>query len=127
MSAIRSAPRNRLAAQGIALGLAGALALSACGQADNIEGQNSSDNESVPEGEASIRWAWWGSDTRHELNQDLIKAFEEEHQDITVTPDFTDWGSYWDKLATQGTRGDTHEEQNMEMLFIREFTESGVL
>src|SRR5690625_1618035 len=127
MSAIRSAPRNRLAAQGIALGLAGALALSACGQADNIEGQNSSDNESVPEGEASIRWAWWGSDTRHELNQDLIKAFEEEHPDITVTPDFTDWGSYWDKLATQVAGGDTPDVIMMEMRYIREYADRGVL
>lgn len=127
---------------------ASTLALTACGQADNLaeddettaqqETTASGETEPAPETaetedaggsgeEATIRFAWWGSDTRHQMNQQLIDAFEAEHPNITVVPDYTDWGGYWDKLATQTAAGDTPDVMMQEERYLREYADRGVL
>lgn len=121
-----------------ALLTASTLALSACGQADNLEpdddptqAQTTGDPGDEGNGgevtEATIRFSWWGSDARHQMNQELIDAFEAEHPGITVVPDFTDWGGYWDKLATQTAGGDTPDVIMQEERYLREYAERGVL
>ncbi|MGC0143667.1 MULTISPECIES: ABC transporter substrate-binding protein [unclassified Pseudactinotalea] len=121
-----------------ALAAAGALVLSACGQADNLDDDEpAADGEPVEEvdeadgegdaEEVTIRFSWWGSDTRHQMNQDLIDAFQEEYPHIQVQPDYTDWGGYWDKLATQTAGGDTPDVLMQEERYLREYASRGVL
>ena len=121
--------RRRPLLQATVVALAGSLALAGCGQAENIDDANpgATDESEAPEGEATIRFAWWGSDSRHQMNQELIDAFMAEHPDITVVPDFTDWGGYWDKLATQTAGGDTPDVLMQEERYLREYADRGVL
>ncbi|MGC0249467.1 ABC transporter substrate-binding protein [Pseudactinotalea sp. Z1748] len=126
-----------------ALAAAGALVLSACGQADNLDDEPAADDDSAidaepaddadevgDEGDAeevTIRFSWWGSDIRHQMNQDLIDAFQEEYPHIQVQPDYTDWGGYWDKLATQTAGGDAPDVLMQEERYLREYASRGVL
>ncbi|MGY4691373.1 ABC transporter substrate-binding protein [Salibacterium sp. K-3] len=57
--------------------------------------------ESGGEGQTTIRFSWWGNDERHDLTQEMIELFEEEHPDISVEPEYTGWDSYWERLTTQ--------------------------
>lgn len=114
-----------------------ALTLTACGQADNI------DPDEVPEGGGevqptadtpqgggdgvTIRYSWWGSDIRHQLNQELIAAFEAAHPGITVEPQFGDWSGYWDRLSTQVAAGSPPDVIMQDMNYIREYADNGVL
>ena len=59
---------------------------------------------SGPPEPVEIRFSWWGSDTRHELTQQVLDKFTEKYPHITVVPDYTDWNSYFDKLGTVGRR-----------------------
>ncbi|WP_324649395.1 ABC transporter substrate-binding protein [Georgenia sp. H159] len=124
-------PRRPLLLRAAALAAIGSLALTACGQgenpADTSDDSPAADSTEGADGEATIRFSWWGSDARHQLNQELIEAFEAEHPDITVTPDYTDWGGYWDKLATQTAGGDTPDVLMQEERFLREYADRGVL
>ncbi len=138
MTSSRTARRHPLLRTAV-LVMAGALALGACGQAENLQGQadddggptadaRSGETAAADSGEVvTIRFAWWGSDTRHQLNEELIAAFEAEHPGIAVTPDYTDWGSYWDKLATQTAGGDTPDVLMQEERYLREYADRGVL
>lgn len=138
MTRTRTAQRRmiRLAA----IGAAGALVLGACGQAENLpDDEPTGDDDPVEEvdeagddgeaeaDEATIRFSWWGSDSRHEMNQELIDAFEDEYPHISVQPDYTDWGGYWDKLATQTAGGDTPDVLMQEERYLREYASRGVL
>lgn len=117
----------------------GALALTACGQgspddqpgATAADGENSEpdggEESTESDGEATIRYAWWGSDTRAQLNQELIDLFMEEHPDITIIPDYSEFSGYWDKLATQTAGGDTPDVMMQEERYLREYAERGVL
>ncbi|GAA4428106.1 extracellular solute-binding protein [Georgenia halophila] len=110
---------------------AAALAVTAaCGQSENMNEQGGGDDGGEAGGgggPVELRYAWWGSDFRHEYNQQLIEMFEAEHPDIDIVPDFTDWESYWDKLSTSVAGGDTPDIMHQEERYLREYGSRGVL
>lgn len=105
-----------------------ALILSACAQS-NPAGEPSSAPTSAPteQGPVTIRFSWWGSDTRHALTQKVIDAFEAKYPNITVQGDYTDWGGYWDKLATETAAGDAPDVITQDEAYLRDYATRGVL
>ena len=81
-----------------------ALALTACA-GSNDDPADPATSSGPPE-PVEIRFSWWGSDTRHELTQQVLDKFTEKYPYITVVPDYTDWNSYFDKLGTAVAGGD---------------------
>lgn len=117
---------------------AGVLTLAACsgdnGAAPEEEpeatGSSTADGGSEAaggEGNAEIRFSWWGSDERHTLTQEVIDLFMEKNPDITVVPDYTDWGGYWDKLATTVAGGDTPDVMTQEERYLTDYANRGVV
>ena len=49
----------------------------------------------------------WGNDSRLKLTEEAVTAFEQANPGITVQVENSEWGGYWDKLATM-TAGNTH-------------------
>ncbi|MFL1431623.1 MULTISPECIES: ABC transporter substrate-binding protein [unclassified Nocardiopsis] len=108
-------PRRPLAAAATALALA--LTASACG------GGGSAAEDGVVE----LRYSWWGADDRHSTLQQVIDIFEGQNPDIRIVADYTDWGSYWDKLATATAAGDAPDIMMQEERYLREYGDRGAL
>ncbi|MFC7404236.1 ABC transporter substrate-binding protein [Georgenia alba] len=112
----------------LATAAAAALAVTAaCGQADNMDDQGGGGGGGDDGGQVTLRWAWWGSDVRHEMNNRLIEMYEAENPNVNIEPDFTDWDSYWDRLATATAGGDTPDIMQQEERYLREYGSRGVL
>lgn len=79
------------------------------------------------DGEVTLRFAWWGSDTRHELTQGVIDAFEEEHPEISIEPEFGSMDDHFDRLATQTAGGDAPDVIQMDERYLREYADRGAL
>ncbi|GII98305.1 carbohydrate ABC transporter substrate-binding protein (CUT1 family) [Sediminihabitans luteus] len=133
MNSKHSLTRGRTAARwraGAAVMAVAALSLTAC-SGDNGAATDSDDDSAAPvveeTGPVTIRFSWWGSDTRHETTQKVIELFEEKNPNITVTPDYTDWGGYWDKLATTVAGGDTPDVMTQEERYLSDYAARGVL
>lgn len=126
MRTTRTRARRAAAAAGVT---AAALALAACAGGDSGLGPAAAESSAPPAEECpcEIRFSWWGSDTRHAATQEIIDAFEAENPDITVVPDFTDWGGYWDKLATSVAAGDAPDVITQEERYISDYASRGVL
>ncbi|MFD6178442.1 MULTISPECIES: ABC transporter substrate-binding protein [unclassified Isoptericola] len=118
------ATRRRGAAL-VALTAVGALALTACSGGDS--GIVPSDQEGGKGGDVEIRFSWWGSDDRHKTTEQIIDLFEEKNPGITVVPDYTDWGGYWDKLATATAGGDTPDVITQEERYLSDYASRGVI
>ncbi|NDL57345.1 ABC transporter substrate-binding protein [Phytoactinopolyspora mesophila] len=127
----RRIPPARLAAPVFAV----ALVLSACGGDDgdtdsNNDGdaaqQADGDGDAVPD-DVQLRFSWWGSDSRHEQTQEIIDLFEDEHPHISIVPDFTDWDSYWDRLATSTAGGDSPDIMTQEERYMTDYALRGQL
>jgi multiple sugar transport system substrate-binding protein len=77
------------------------LALGACGQADNLDGD---DTPAGPGDSVELRVAWWGAEVRHEQTQEALAVCEAAVGNITTSPEFVNDG-YDEKLATQFAGG----------------------
>ncbi|MCI2238137.1 extracellular solute-binding protein [Paenibacillus sp. TRM 82003] len=111
--------RRLLSRRAFTAGLAGTAAttaLAGCGGGSE-----------TAEGNASLRFTWWGSDTRHEITDRAIKAFQAEHPDIAVQGEFTEWSGYWDRLATNVAANDAPDVIQMDVLQLRSYADRGAL
>ena len=68
--------------------------------------------------EGEVRLYWWGGDLRNNLTRDALELFDEAHENITVTPEYSEWTGYWDKLATQTAGGDAPDVLQMDEAYI---------
>ncbi len=79
------------------------------------------------DGEVTLRMSWWGSDSRHQLTQELIDAFEAEHPGITIEPEFTGWDDYWDRLATSAAGNNIPDVMQHDTRYVREYADRDAL
>lgn len=91
------------------------LLLTACGN-------DGGDDEQV-----TLSFTWWGGDTRHQYTEEIIELFEEEHPNITIDAQYTEWEGYWDQLATQTAAQETPDVIQMDLVYLSEYVENGVL
>jgi multiple sugar transport system substrate-binding protein len=108
-----------LAAAAIAASL---LVASACG--GNSGGPSSS---SADGGKVTLRFTWWGSDTRTKLTQQVIDAYQKDHPNVTIKGEFGEWSGYWDKLATTVAANDAPDIIQMDEKYLREYADRGAL
>jgi len=115
--------RLRLSAAGM---IAASLALAGCGS----DTSTSSDDASASGGSdepVTLRFLWWGNDTRNDLTQKVIDAYTAEHPNITIETETADFATYWQKLSTQVAGGDAPDIIQMDEKYLAEYASQGAL
>lgn len=79
------------------------------------------------DGIVELRFSWWGADDRHSTTQQVIELFEANNPDIRIVGDYTDWGGYWDRLATSTAADDAPDIITQEERYLREYGDRGAL
>lgn len=79
------------------------------------------------DGKASLTFAWWGNQTRNDRTQKLIQQYEKNNPNVTITAQFTDWNSYWNKLATQEAANSTPDIIQMDYAYINQYVSKHLL
>ncbi|WP_308798924.1 ABC transporter substrate-binding protein [Agromyces silvae] len=74
-----------------------------------------------------LRFTWWGSDTRHALTEEAIALFEEDNPGITIVGEYSDFASYWEKLATSVAANDAPDVMQFDEMYLREYADRGAL
>jgi multiple sugar transport system substrate-binding protein len=88
------------------------LAATACAPGQSLR------SESDSGGAVTLRVSTWGNDSRVRLTQEAVDAFTAANPDIKVTIENTDWGGYWDKLATMTAGGNSPDVIQMDESYI---------
>ncbi len=115
----RTGPHRRLRALAAVAIAATMLATSACG--------GDSGGGASADGEVTLRFNWWGSDTRHKITQEVIDAFQKENPNIKIKGEYGEWSGYWDKLATTVAANDAPDVIQMDEKYLREYADRGAL
>jgi multiple sugar transport system substrate-binding protein len=97
------------------------LAASACG------GDSGGNSGSADGGKVTLRFTWWGGDTRTKLTQQVIDAYQKDHPNVTIKGEFGEWSGYWDKLATTVAANDAPDIIQMDEKYLREYADRGAL
>jgi multiple sugar transport system substrate-binding protein len=95
---------------------------SACGG-----GSAGSGDQAGGPGKVTITFAYWGSDARQKITEQVFKKFEEKNPTITVEGDFSDWDSYYEKLATKVAASDAPDVMSIEIRGLSEYAGRGAL
>jgi multiple sugar transport system substrate-binding protein len=77
--------------------------------------------------EVTLRFAWWGGDSRHAYTQELIDIYEADNPNISIEPQFVDFEDYWNRLATETAAGDTPDVMQQDLRYLADYGNRGVL
>ncbi len=75
-------------------------------------------------GEVTLRVGWWGSQSRHDLTQQVLDLYMEKNPGVKIEAEFTDWSGYWDKLATQAAGGELPDVIQMDYSYLKQYASS---
>jgi len=112
--------RGRAVARFVATLAAAALAgggLVACGDSDS-----GSDGDQV-----TLRFSWWGSDSRAQLTTQAIKQFEQKFPNIKVQTFYAAYAPYWQKIATETAGANAPDVIQMDYRYLSEYGQRNAL
>src|ERR671911_2023153 len=69
-------------------------------------------------GQVALRMSTWGNDSRLKLTEEAVTAFEQANHGTTVQVENSEFGSYWDKLATQTAGNNAPDVIQMDESYI---------
>ena len=106
-----------------------ALALSAacltgCGGASSQGGSTSAAPASSGSAEGApvtLRFSWWGGDSRHEATIAAAKLYMEKNPNVTIEFEYSGWDGYKDKLVTQLSGGTAPDIMQVNYDWIYDF------
>lgn len=64
-------------------------------------GETDKGNTARKEGNTSLRFMWWGGETRHKATVDALELYKRIAPDVEVKTEYSGWDGYFDKLTTQ--------------------------
>jgi multiple sugar transport system substrate-binding protein len=74
-----------------------------------------------------LRFAWWGSQDRHNRTIKVIELFQQLHPNITITYEFAGFADYFTKMATYATGGNLPDLMQQDYATINQWTTNGLL
>ena len=78
-------------------------------------------------GTTDLALAWWGNPTRNKNTEAMIAAYMAANPNVKISGQPGEFGSYWDKLATQTAGGQAPDIIQMDMAYIAEYGTRGAL
>lgn len=110
----------------VALLLTAALGVSmvACGEKESGKGTEES---SKKEEKVTLKFTWWGSQSRHDYTQKILDAYTKEHPEIEFEAIPAGWDGYFDKLSTQAASGSMPDIVQMDYLYITTYAKNNSL
>ncbi|MFC7457548.1 ABC transporter substrate-binding protein [Brachybacterium sp. GCM10030267] len=76
---------------------------------------------------SGMRIYWWGGDLRNDLTREVLDMYTAENTEVEVSPEYSEWSSYWDKLATQTAGGTMPDVVQMDEAYIDSYGTEGSL
>lgn len=75
--------------------------------------------------DASIRFSWWGGDSRHEATQKAVEAFMKANEGIKVEVEYGAWDGWAEKVATQLNGGTAPDLMQVNWNWLYQFSSDG--
>lgn len=78
-------------------------------------------------GEKNLTVAWWGNQVRNERTQAALDKYEELNPGITLDGQFSEWGDYWNKLATASAGNSLPDVLQMDYSYLDQYAKNNLL
>lgn len=74
-----------------------------------------------------LRFAWWGSQDRHDRTIKAIQLFQQLHPNITITYEFAGFQDYFTKMSTYATGGNLPDLMQQDYATINQWANNGLI
>ncbi len=81
--------------------------------------------DAIPTEPVTIRYAWWGSEKRHEAMLAMIEAFQAKYPTITVEAEYQGYDGYYEKIMTELSSGTAPDVMQIETGWIPDIQGAG--
>lgn len=108
----------------LAAGLAAAMAVSTAGCSSGARGGDSKGEQMGAasdrngDGQAKLRFSWWGGDERHQSTLALIEQYEAANPGVVVEGEYSGWDGYLEKMTTQLAAGTAPDIIQIDYAFL---------
>jgi len=75
----------------------------------------------------ALRFAWWGSQDRHDRTIKAIQLFQQRHPNITISYEFAGFDDYFTKMTTQATGGNLPDLMQQDYATITQWNGNNLL
>ncbi|WP_077622513.1 ABC transporter substrate-binding protein [Sediminibacillus massiliensis] len=110
------------------LSVATLIFLAACSGGSSEEASGNEKNGGEDGDKITLRMSWWGSQTRHDMTNEIIALYEEQNPNIDIQPEFTGFDGYFEKMAAQAAGNNLPDimQQNFGE-YINQYASQGLL
>jgi len=77
--------------------------------------------------EVRLRFSWWGADDRHQRTLKALDVYKQKTPGLTITPEYSDFTGYQDKLTTQIAGGNPPDLFQLPNTILTDFAKAGSL
>ncbi|MBV9897916.1 MAG: extracellular solute-binding protein, partial [Chloroflexi bacterium] len=81
----------------------------------------------APGEKIELRFAWWGSQDRHDRTIKVIQLFEQQHPNINITYEFAGFQDYFTKMSTYATGSNLPDLMQQDYATINQWTQNGLI
>lgn len=92
---------------------------------DNTNNEAKEDTTSDAKEPVTIKFSWWGGDSRHEATLKAIEKFQETYDWITVEPQYGAWSGWEESMATAFATGTAPDVNQINWNWITSFSSDG--
>ena len=125
--------KNIKKATSLALVMVMAASLAACGKSSGTGDAGGSGDSKTSEGgsgdsaggDVTLRFSWWGGDSRHEATEKAIAAFEAKNPNIHVEPEYGAWSGWEEKQSMNIIGGNAADVMQINWNWIDSYSQGG--
>lgn len=81
----------------------------------------------VAGGFVDLRFAWWGSQNRHDRTSRAIQLYMQQNPDIRVVFEYGGWTDYWTRMQTQAAGGSLPDLMQQDYMTLKEWVDNDLL
>lgn len=74
-----------------------------------------------------LRVSWWGSQNRADRTTKLIQLYTQKYPNIKITPEYTSWDEYWNKMSVQAAGGSLADVMQQDEAYITQYGDKNLL
>lgn len=78
-------------------------------------------------GDKSLTVAWWGNQVRNERTQAALDKYMEQNPGVSIDGQFSEWGDYWNKLATSSAGNSLPDVVQMDYAYLDQYAKNNLL
>ena len=90
-------------------------------------GTSSAGRSGAVSGSEQLTIAWWGSQGRNEKQREVDELFERKNPGVTIQGQFSQYGDYWQKLATTAAGRSMPDIVAMDLPYLNQYTSNHLL